>query len=95
MGKTADNNVIKSHVKEEEEKAESVEKRLPIPLPSEKEVFEIFSGKFIGIVDGKIIAVDSSLRELQLKVKRIIPEGKDCTVEYFEDGVSIFGSYFL
>lgn len=67
---------------------------LPIPLPSEERLYQMFSGKFIGVVDKKIIAVDSSLRELQLKVREIIPEGKDCTVEYFEDEVSIYGSCF-
>jgi len=94
MGKTADNNAIKTDTKEEEEKAESIEKKLPMPLPGEETLFQMFSGKFIGIVDGKIIAVDSSLRELQLKVRKIIPEGKDCTVEYFENEVSIYGSCF-
>lgn len=94
MGKTANNDIIKTDAKEEKEQEDSIEKILPIPLPSEERLYQMFSGKFIGIVDGKIIAVDSSLRELQLKVKKIIPEGKDCTVEYFEDEVSIYGSCF-
>ena len=94
MGKTANNDIIKIDNKEEKERADSIEINLPIPLPSEEKLSQMFSGKFIGIVDQKIIAVDSSLRELQLKVREIIPEGKDCTVEYFEDEVSIYGSCF-
>lgn len=94
MGKTADEDLINSGGNDDETSKISLEVALPIPLSDEETLYRLFSGKYIGIVDGNIIAADPSLRELQIKVKQIIPEDKECTVEYFEDEVSIYGSYF-
>lgn len=94
MGKTVENELNRITVQDTEDQKQISDEDLPIPLPDEKKLYQMFSGKFIGIIDGQIVAVDSSLRNLQLKVKQIIPEGKECTIEFFEDGVSIYGVDF-
>jgi len=91
MGKILEEDAIKGDINSE---GEIPDISLPMILPRHEKLYKMFSGKFIGIVEGKIIAFDASLRKLQKKVRDIIPEGKDCTVEYFEDEVSIYGSCF-
>ena len=94
MGKTAENELKRTTVQNEKEQEQVSDYELPIPLPDEKKLYQMFSGKYIGIIDGLIVAVDSSLRDLQLKVKQMNLEGKECTIEFFEDGVSIYGIDF-
>ncbi len=91
MGKTADNGLKKLDVQNNNEESQFGEYSFPIPLMDDKKMYELFTGKYVGIIDDQIIAVDESLRNLQMKIRKVIPKGKECTIEFFEDEVSTYG----
>ncbi len=68
-----------------------VEEFIPIPIPDDEEVQKRFAGNYIATQDGKIVAVDRSLRGLHKKCKVLRPGDKGCHIEYIEDGVMVYG----
>ena len=64
---------------------------LPIPIPGEEVVQERFAGNYIATQDGKIVAIDRSLRGLHEKCKAFASSGKGCHIEYVEDGATVYG----
>ena len=65
---------------------------LPIPVPEEEKLQELFRGKNIAIHEGKVIAQDESLRKLHEKFRALIPGGRGCYIRYIDEGASIYGS---
>ena len=68
-----------------------VEDFSPIPIPVDDELQRRFAGNYIATRDGKIVAVDRSLRGLHDKCKALGPGDKGCHIEYIEDGVMVYG----
>jgi len=90
MGKILENGSVKSSFNNDE----PVSKQLPIPLAYREEFLEKLRGYNIAIYDGKIVALDKSLRQLYQTLKTLIPEGEKCEIEYIEEGASIYGFNF-
>ncbi|MBN2152028.1 MAG: hypothetical protein JW839_11310 [Candidatus Lokiarchaeota archaeon] len=67
------------------------ERFFPIPIPDEEEVQKRFAGSYIATRDGKIVAVDPSLRGLHDKCKALGSGDGGCHIEYIEDGVMVYG----
>lgn len=63
----------------------------PILLPDNKELVKKYAGKYIGIIENELVAVDTDIRKLKEKAKKIMKEGQRCYIEYIDDGVSIYG----
>ena len=88
MGKTAEEEKksIKANFKEE-----LSELNLPIPVPEEKELHELFHGNHIAVVEGQIIAFDPSLRSLHDKIDQRVSKKKTCHVQWIDEGFAIHG----
>ncbi len=84
------NSLPAGHIRDEQCNTEGT---LPIPTPGDEEVQKRFAGNYIATRDGKIVAVDRSLRALYEKCKALAlaPGDKGCHIEYIEDGVAVYG----
>ncbi len=65
---------------------------LPIPLPNELKLQKLFGGKFIAVHNEQIIAVDSSLKNLQEKLHKIRQKNQCFIIDFVEENVGIYGS---
>ncbi len=72
-------------------KNDNSDKDFPILLPNNKELVKKYAGKYIGIVENELVAVDTDIRKLKEKAKKIMKEGQRCYIEYIDGGVSIYG----
>lgn len=63
----------------------------PMKIPNDITMQKLFSGKFIAIYKNEIITIDSSLKELQVKCAKLIPEGEGCLIDFIEENVGIYG----
>lgn len=86
-------------IAEEEQKdyleAKNVEDfSFPMKIPDEIIIQKQFSGKFIAIHKGMIIAVDNSLKNLYKKCGELLPKGEGCLFDYIEESVGIYGFNF-
>lgn len=64
---------------------------LPMKIPNDIIIQKLFAGMYIVIYKGEIIAADSSLKDLQEKCDRLIPEGNGYLIDYIEEGAGIYG----
>ncbi len=63
----------------------------PILKPDNQELVKRYAGKYIGIIENKLVAVDTNIRKLKEKAKKVMKKGQRCYIEYIDDGVSIYG----
>ena len=65
---------------------------LPIPVPDESILQELFQGNHIAIVDGQIIAVDPSIRNIHKKIEDLISRKKICHIQWIDEEFAIYGT---
>jgi len=65
--------------------------KFPIPLPDDKELYEKFSGKYIGIIKGKIFTVAEDRQTLKDNMEKFLKKGQRCRIRYIENRAIIWG----
>ncbi len=62
-----------------------------MPVDSTADILSKIRGYTIAIYNGKIMAIEKSLKELHKKLENLMSKGGRCEIEYIEKGESIYG----